>query len=157
MGDSGIVEVGTSAPEFSLKDQEEQDVTLRGLEGKHVVLSFHPLAWTSVCTIQMQDLEKHREDFDRLNSVALGVSVDSVPCKNAWADAIGVAHTRLLADFWPHGGVAQLYGVFRERSGFSKRAVVIVDSDGIVRFRKVYPIGEVPDIDEIIAAVEGLQ
>lgn len=145
------------APDFSLKDQDDQDVTLTSLRGKHVVLSFHPLAWTSVCTAQMQDLEEHRADFERLNSVALGLSVDSVPCKKAWADSIGVKETRLLADFWPHGGVAQQYGVFRERDGFSERAALMVDGRGVVRFAKVYPLSEVPDVDEVIAALEGIQ
>ena len=88
------------------------------------------LAWTSVCKTQMQDLEKHKEHFDRLDAVALGLSVDSVPCKRAWAEAIGVKDTSLLADFWPHGGVAQAYGIFREKNGFSERAVFIVDREG---------------------------
>ncbi|MDH4137919.1 MAG: peroxiredoxin [Anaerolineae bacterium] len=149
------IEVGDAAPDFTLKDQNERDVALSDFKGKkRVVLSFHPLAWTSVCKAQMQDLEKHKGDFDRLNAVALGLSVDSVPCKKAWAEAIGVEDTPLLADFWPHGGVAQTYGIFREKHGSSKRAVFIVDKEGIVRFKKIYPIKEVPDIGEILNALE---
>lgn len=147
---------GEQAPDFTLKDQKEQEVSLSNLRGKRVVLSFHPLAWTEVCRIQMQDLEKHKADFERLGAVALGLSVDSVPCKKAWAEAIGVQETPLLADFWPHGGVAQAYGIFREKNGFSERAVFIVDEEGIIRFRKVYPIREVPDIDEIINVLAGM-
>ena len=118
-----------------------------------MVLSFHPLAWTSVCRDQMQDLEKHREDFNGLGAVAVGLSVDSVPCKQAWAEAIAVKDTRLLADFWPHGGVAQACGIFREKNGFRERAVFIVDKEGVVRFKKIYPIREVPDIGEILKAL----
>jgi len=121
-----------------------------------VVLSFHPQAWTSVCRDQMQDLEKHGQDFDRLDTVALGLSVDSVPCKRAWAKDIGVKETSLLADFWPHGGVAQAYGIFREKNGFSERAVFIVGREGVIRFKKIYPIKEVPDIEEILKALEDL-
>jgi peroxiredoxin len=151
------IEVGDVAPDFTLKDQNEKDVALSGFKGKKkVVLSFHPLAWTSVCTEQMRDLEKHKEDFDRLGAVALGLSVDSVPCKKAWAEAIGVKDTPLLADFWPHGGVVQAYGIFREKNGFSERAVFIVDREGVVRFKKIYPISEVPDIEEILKALEDL-
>ncbi|MGI5837315.1 MAG: redoxin domain-containing protein, partial [Chloroflexota bacterium] len=84
------IEIGSVAPEFSLKDQKESEITLSSLKGKKVILSFHPLAWTEFCKLQMQDLEKHKSDFDRMNAVALGVSVDSVPCKKAWAEAIGV-------------------------------------------------------------------
>jgi len=111
MTDSKI-EVGNVAPDFTLEDQSEREVTLSEFKGKkRVVLSFHPLAWTSVCRAQMQDLEKHRVDFDRLNCVAIGLSVDSVPCKKAWAEAIDVKETPLLADFWPHGGVAEAYDI----------------------------------------------
>lgn len=149
------IEVGDAAPDFTLKDQNERDVALSDFKGKkRVVLSFHPLAWTSVCKAQMQDLKKHKGDFDRLNAVALGLSVDSVPCKKAWAEAIGVKDTSLLADFWPHGGIAQAYGIFREKHGSSKRVVFIVDKEGIVRFKKIYPIKEVPDIGEILNALE---
>ena len=147
------IEVGDVAPDFTLKDQTDREITLSSLRGKKVVLSFHPLAWTSVCKLQMQDLEKHKADFDRLGAVALGLSVDSVPCKRAWAEAIGVQETALLADFWPHGGVAQTYGIFREKHGSSERAVLVLDREGVVRFKKIYPIKEVPDIAEIIQAV----
>lgn len=151
------IEVGDVASDFTLKDQNEGDVTLSDFKGKKkVVLSFHPLAWTSVCRDQMQDLEKHKEDFDRLDAVALGLSVDSVPCKKAWAEDIGVKETSLLADFWPHGGVAQAYGIFREKHGSSKRAVLIVNREGKIQFKKIYPIKEVPDIEEILKALEDL-
>jgi len=103
--------------------------------------------------MQMQDLEKHREDMERLGAVALGLSVDSVPCKKAWAESLGIQETRLLADFWPHGGVARAYGIFREKNGFSERAVFIVDAEGVIRFKKIYPMREVPDIGEILAAL----
>lgn len=149
-----IVDVGDPAPDFTLKDQNEQEVTLSALRGKKVVLSFHPLAWTRVCALQMQDLEKHREEMERLGAVALGLSVDAVPTKKAWAESLGIQETRLLADFWPHGGVAQAYGIFREKNGFSERAVFIVDAEGIVRFKKIYPMREVPDIGEILRALE---
>lgn len=148
------VEVGDIAPDFTLKDQNDQEVTLSALRGRKVVLSFHPLAWTRVCAIQMQDLEKHREEMERLGAVALGLSVDAVPTKKAWAESLGIRETRLLADFWPHGGVAQAYGIFREKNGFSERAVFIVDAEGVVRFKKIYPIREVPDIGEILQALE---
>ena len=149
-------EVGRAAPDFTLKDQNQKAVTLSDLKGKKVVLSFHPLAWTNICKLQMQDLEKNREQFDRMDAVALGLSVDSVPCKRAWAAEIGVEKTSLLADFWPHGGVASAYGIFREADGISERAVVILDRDGVIRFKKTYPISELPDIAEILQAVQDL-
>lgn len=87
------IEVGDKAPDFTLKDQSEKEIALGNFKGQKVILSFHPLAWTSVCTAQMQDLERHKGDFARMNAVAVGISVDSVPCKKAWAEAIGVKET----------------------------------------------------------------
>jgi peroxiredoxin len=151
-----MIKVGASAPDFSLKDQHDREVRLSELRGKKVVLGFHPLAWTKVCAEQMLDLERHKAEFDRLGTVALGISVDSVPSKRAWAEALGIEETPLLADFWPHGEVARQFKIFREKDGFSERAVFILDEQGIVRFAKVYPIRELPPIKEVLAALEEL-
>jgi peroxiredoxin len=151
-----IIAVGDTAPDFTLKDQDGNEITLSSLRSKKVVLSWHPLAWTSVCRTQMEQLEAHRADFEAGNGVALGLSVDTVPSKKAWAEDMGIEHTRLLSDFWPHGGVARTYHIFREQNGFSERAVFIVDEAGVVRFKKIYPIKELPDIGEIITALSGV-
>jgi peroxiredoxin len=119
--------------------------------GRRVLLSFHPLAWTTPCAEQMTSLERNKKTFESLNTVAVGISVDSVPCKKAWADHLTIEETRLLSDFWPHGAVARMYGLFREANGFSERANVIVDETLQVRFVRVYPVHSVPDIGEVIA------
>jgi len=69
------------------------------------------------------------KSLDSLNAVAVGISIDSVPCKKAWAESLGIKNTRLLADFWPHGGVAQIYGVFRDKDGFAERANILIDRE----------------------------
>jgi peroxiredoxin len=148
------LKIGDSAPDFTLKDNHGREVTLGELRGKKIVLGFHPLAWTSVCSEQMKGLEANFDRFEKLNTVAFGLSIDSTFCKKAWAESLGIEKTRLLSDFWPHGKVASDYGVYRESDGFSERAVIIVAEDGVVAFLKVYPIKEVPDIDEIIAQLE---
>ena len=148
-----VIQKGDKAKEFTLKDQDDKEVRLSDLEGKKVLLSFHPLAWTSLCAEQMKALEAHQEKFASLNTVALGFSVDSVPCKNAWAKSLGIKNTRLLCDFWPHGEVATAYGLFRERLGFSERANIILDENHHVSFVKVYPIKELPDIEEVLSAL----
>jgi peroxiredoxin len=150
------VKVGDGFRDFSLQDQDEELFTLSKFKGKRVLLSFHPLAWTSVCSLQMKSLEKNREAFDSLNTVAVGVSVDTVPSKKAWAKSLGIKHTRLLSDFWPHGRVAETYGIFRSKYGTSERANIIVDENQRVAFFKVYPIGQLPDIQEIIDALKKL-
>jgi peroxiredoxin len=148
------ISVGAKAPEFSLKDQDGNELSLSGFLGKRVLLSFHPLAWTGVCQRQMEALEMNVEALAALNAQALGISVDAVPTKKAWADAIGVVKTRLLSDFWPHGGVASAFGLFREDAGTSERATVLIDESGVVRWIKVYPPSEVPDIQELLATLK---
>jgi len=147
---------GETAPDFILKDQDGKEFRLSNLRGKRVLLSFHPLAWTGVCAKQMQSLEDKISIFESLNTVPVGISVDSVPTKKAWAEQLEIKKVRLLSDFWPHGGVARLYGLFREKDGFSERANVIVDENGKVIFSKVYELGELPDIQEIIELLKAL-
>lgn len=144
------IKIGDKVPGFVLKDQDKNEVKLPGFKGKKVLLSFHPLAWTSVCANQMKALEDNLETFNRLNTVPLGISIDQLFSKSAWAKELGIENIRLLADFWPHGGVAKSMGLFREKEGISERANVIVDEEGKIIFIKIYDIPELPDIDEII-------
>ncbi len=147
------IAVGDLAPGFALKDNRGEIIDLAAYRGKKVLLSWHPLAWTKVCAEQMKALEAHLADFDRLNTVPLGLSVDSYPCKNAWAKELQIANVRLLADFWPHGKVAADYGLFRDVEGFSQRANVILDEQGKVIWVKLYDIPQLPDIDEVLAVL----
>ena len=150
-----MIAVGSKAPDFILKDQDGKQVQLSELKGKKVLLSFHPLAWTKVCAEQMKSLEANYERFEKLNTTALGLSVDAVPSKKAWAKELAIEKTRLLSDFWPHGEVAKLYDIFREKDGFSERANIIVDENLKVIFAKTYPISQVPDIEEVIKFLAG--
>lgn len=150
------IEVGSVAPDFSLKDNREQIVTLSAFKGKKVLLSWHPLAWTSVCTDQMRALEANFATFEQLNTVPLGLSVDPVPSKKVWSAVLSLQNVSLPSDFWPHGKVAQDYGIFIEKIGASERANIIIDEQGIVRWIKVYPIRELPDIKEVIDVLRSL-
>ncbi len=102
----------------------------------------------------MVSLEEHFNRFDKLNTVALGIGVDSAPSNKAWAKSLNIESTRLLADFWPQGEVARLYGVFRDKDGFSERANIIIDENQVVVFAKLYPISQLPNIEEIIKFLE---
>jgi peroxiredoxin len=149
------IQVGDTAPDFTLKDNRGDDIKLSDFRGKKVLLSFHPLAWTGICADQMKALEEKKEIFDRLNTIALGLSVDSVPCKNAWAKDLGIAETRLLSDFWPHGEVARKYDVFIEEKGIAGRANIVIDEAGRVIWVKTYDIPVLPDIEEVVAFLQG--
>jgi peroxiredoxin len=157
MGGDLDMKVGEIITDFALKDQNGQEFRLSSLKGRKVLLSFHPLAWTSVCAKQMQSLEREKDEFETLETVTVGISVDSVPSKKAWAESLGIKDTRLLADFWPHGGVARSLGVFREKDGFSERANIIVDGSGKIAFAKIYEIKVLPDIQEVLDFIKGMK
>ena len=145
-----MIAIGTKAPDFTLKDQNGKNVNLSSLQGKKVLLSFRPLAWTPVCTDQMKNLENNFDQLTKFNTVPLGIGVDSSPSNNAWAKALNIQKLRLLSDFWPHGEVSRLYGIFRADEGFSERANIIIDEKGMVLFSQIYPLNQMPDIEEII-------
>jgi peroxiredoxin len=152
---SAVIEAGARAPDFALKDQNGKVVKLSALKAKKVLLSFRPLAWTTICHNQMMSLEMNHARLDELNTVALGIGVDSVPSNKAWALSMDIKNTRLLADFWPHGEVARAYGLFREKDGHSERANVILDENRKVVFVKVYPTSQLPDMEEVLRFLEG--
>lgn len=85
----------------------------------------------------------------------ISVGVDAPPCKKAWAMAILVDNVSLPSDFWPHGKVAQKYGIFNEKEGVSERANVIIDENGKVKWIKVYPAQQLPDINEVLQVLSG--
>ena len=145
-----LIKAGDVAPDFTLQDNLENDVKLSGFKGKKVLLSWHPLAWTSVCLDQMRSLERNMGAFRKLNAIPLGLSVDPQPSKQIWADVLKLEELRILSDFWPHGKTAMDYGLFIEEYGISQRANVIVDENGVVRWVKVYPLSQLPDIDEVL-------
>lgn len=149
------ITVGDLAPDFVLKDNRGQEIRLSDYRGKKVLLSWHPLAWTKVCAEQMKSLEDNLAKFNQYNTVPLGLSIDAYPSKNAWAKELGIAEVKLLADFWPHGQAAQSYGLFREVEGFSERANVLIDENGKVLWVKIYPIPELPDINEVLDQIKG--
>ena len=149
-----IIKIGSKAIDFILNDHNEKPFKLSDFKGKKILLSFHPLAWTSVCARQMQSLEKNKKYFDKTNTVAVGISVDPTPSKKAWAKHLNIKNTRLLSDFWPHGAVAQHYDIFRENDGISKRVNIIIDEEQNISFFKIYPMSQLPDINELVRYLE---
>jgi mycoredoxin-dependent peroxiredoxin len=141
-------EVGEQAPDFELKDQHGTPVRLSSFQGeKNVVLVFYPLAFSGVCTGELCALRDDFPEVTRDDVELLAVSVDSTHVIRTWADQQNFGFT-LLADFWPHGGVAKLYGVFDENLGFAKRGTLIIDKAGVVRWSVVNPIPQARDIAE---------
>ena len=100
----------------------------------------------------MQQLDQAQPQLEALHTVSLGLSIDSQYSKAAWAEQIGIGKLPLLADFWPHGEVARRFDILRPE-GFSERAVFVVDEQGVIVFARVYPIRELPDLNEIMAVL----
>lgn len=150
-----MLSIGTLAPDFELPNQHRQNVKLSDFHGRNVVLAFHPLAFTPVCSVQMQTYEKEQPRLKALNAHVLSISVDSNASKKGWADALGGISYDLLADFHPKGKVAADYGVMRS-DGISERALFIIDKSGKIAWAKHYAIPDQPDVNELIAQLEKL-
>jgi mycoredoxin-dependent peroxiredoxin len=149
--------VGSPAPDFTLKDQNQKDVSLNSFRGnKRVVIVFYPLDWSPVCTNEHACLVNDMKRFDQLDAQVLGLSVDSVWSHKAYAEKMGI-HYPLLADFQPRGAVAEKYGVFLADKGITGRAISIVDRDGKLAWHKNYDIPVVPGLDEVAKALESVK
>ncbi len=144
-----LIEKGAKAPEFDLVDQNGDHVKTGDFEGKNILLSWHPLAFTPVCTDQMRDLERNYDYFVDHNVYPLGISIDPQPAKSAWGKVICIDNLPLLSDFKPLGKMSKDFGNFNEESSASGRAVVLIGKDGKVLWSKQYEPSELPDIEEI--------
>ena len=142
------VVVGDEAPDFELEDQDRRKVRLSSFRGrKNVVVVFYPLSFTGVCQGEMCAIRDSIEDFSGDDVVTLAISCDSGPTHAKWAAEQGYQFP-LLADFWPHGQVAQAYGVFDEQSGLALRGTFIVDKAGRVAYKVVNAIPDARDVEE---------
>jgi peroxiredoxin len=154
------VDVGSVAPDFVLKDQNNQEVRLSDFrDRKLVLLVFYPLAFTGTCGGELCSVRDNLGDFQSDDVQVLTVSVDSPYSHKVWATQEGFDFP-LLSDFWPHGAVAQAYGVFNATRGYANRGTFLVDRSGVVRFAEMNGPGQARDQDgwrkAIAARSEGL-
>ncbi len=142
------IEVGDDAPDFELPDQDRQPVRLSSFRGsKSVVVVFYPLAFTGVCQGELCAIRDSIQDFSSDDVQTLAISCDTSAVHAKWAAEQGYSFP-LLADFWPHGEVAQAYGVFQEDIGLALRGTFIVDKDGKVAYKVVNAIPDARDLEE---------
>src|SRR3989344_8532219 len=130
-----MVEIGQKAPDFKLKDQDQNEVSLSSFHGKNVLLAFYPFDFSPVCTIEFACFQDDFSELGNLGVQVLGISVDSHWSHKAFADKLGLKFP-LLSDFGKEA--SKHYGVLRQE-GFSERAYFLIDEQGIIKFRKVMP------------------
>ncbi len=141
------VKVGDPAPDFTLPSVSGKKITLSRFRGeKNVVISFVPAAWTPVCSDQWPGYNIVKDMFDENDAVLLGITADNIPTLYAWTKQMGKLWFPVLSDFWPHGAVADRYGVLRS-DGVSERALIFIDKKGIIRDIQVNDINKRPDLE----------
>ena len=149
--------IGDAAPEFSLANQFGENVSLADFKGKrNVVLVFYPLSFSGICTGELCELRDNFDRFAREDVELLAISVDSKFVQKQFAEHEGYKFS-VLADFWPHGAVAQQYGVFLEENGFSNRATFVIDKDGVLAAKFVTAPGQARSLDEYDKALATLR
>lgn len=138
---------GDEAPDFSLPSVSGKRITLSQYRGeKNVVLSFVPAAWTPICSNQWPGYNLVKEMFDEGDAILLGITVDNIPTLYAWTKEMGHVWFEVLSDFWPHGAVADKYGVLRS-DGLAERALFFIDKKGVIKGLLVMDINKEPDLE----------
>jgi peroxiredoxin len=151
-----MLDVGDTAPAFTLRDQHGQDQSLAARRGqRNVLLVFYPFAFTGVCSGEMRALNEHAASWEERGCDVLAVSCDSVPSLRVFADQEGFGFP-LLSDFWPHGGVSTAYGAFDETLGAAGRSTFLIDRDGVVRWTVRTAIPDAREITDYLKALADL-
>ena len=148
--------IGSTAPDFILRDQFGQDVELAAFRGrKAVCLVFFPFAFSGICTGELSGLRERLDEFLTFDTELLALSCDPVYALRAFADSDGL-NFPLLSDFWPHGAVTREYDVFDQTRGCPGRSSYVVDTEGVVRWAVHQEIGAARDLDEHVRALHAV-
>jgi mycoredoxin-dependent peroxiredoxin len=149
-------QVGQEAPDFTLRDQHGQDLSLSAFRNQAAVLVvFYPFAFSGICTGELSEIRDHLNQFTQDGVQVLAVSCDPMHSLRAWGDAERYDFP-LVSDFWPHGHVAREYGVFNEATGSAVRGSFLVDSSGVLRWSVVNGMGQARDLSRYREAVAAL-
>jgi peroxiredoxin len=151
------VEIGDPAPDFTLKDQHNGEVSLASFRGQQaVVLIFYPATFTGICQGELAAVQADLATLQNEAVQVIAVSVDSPFANKVWAEQQGFTFP-ILSDFWPHGAVAQAYGVFDDIVGRATRGTFVIDRDGIVRWKVVNAIPDAREHAQYARALAQLQ
>ena len=139
------IEIGTTAPDFTLKNQHGEEITLSSFRGRPVAIVFFPFAFSGICTGELCEIRDNLDAFAGDDVEVLAISCDHFFSNRAFADAEGLTFS-VLSDFWPHGEVSRAYGIFNEGAGAAERGTYLVDAEGVVRWKVEHGIGEARDM-----------
>ena len=148
-----MIEAGTKAPDFALRDQDGTEVTLSDFAGRKLLLVFYPLDFSPVCTDQLSLYQEVLSEIEAKGARLVGVSVDSAYCHKAFQEHLNLTMP-LLADFHPKGAMSSAYGAYREDRGATNRSLVLIDEDGVVEWSFASPsTAEIPGANLIFDAL----
>jgi peroxiredoxin len=151
------VKVGQKAPDFLLKAVSGKTISLKDYRGKkNVVISFVPAAWTPVCSDQWPGYNIIADIFENNDAILLGITADNIPTLFSWTNQMGKLWFEVLSDFWPHGSVAEKFGVLRS-DGVTERALFVIDKKGIIRYIDVHNINQRPPLENLVRELEKLK
>ncbi|GAA3536309.1 peroxiredoxin [Aeromicrobium panaciterrae] len=139
--------IGDLAPDFTLKNQHGEEITLSSFRGSNVVVVFFPFAFSGICTGELGELRDAGLDAE-----VLAISCDHFFSNRAFADRDGYEFS-ILSDFWPHGDVARAYGTFNEDAGAANRGTYVIDGDGVVRWKVEQGIGDARSLEDLRTAL----
>jgi peroxiredoxin (alkyl hydroperoxide reductase subunit C) len=149
-----MIAAGEKAPDFMLRNQDGEEVSLADFQGRRVLLVFFPFDFSPVCTDQLSLYQEVKSDIEEQGVELLGISVDHPYAHKAFQETLGIDIT-LLADFEPKGEVAKAYGSYVDGIGMANRTLVLIDEDGIVEWAHESPsLGEMPSPQLILDAIE---
>ncbi len=150
------LEIGKAAPDFTLKNQFGEEVTLSSFRGKkNVIVVFYPFAFSGICTGELCSLRDDLAAYQNDDSELLAISCDAMYSLKAFSEAEGYKFS-LLADFWPHGAVSSAYGVFNADRGLAIRGTFVIDKEGILRWQVVNGPGDARNAADYKAALAAL-
>lgn len=149
------LEKGMKAPDFSLKSTLDQEISLKDFLGKPVILAFYPADFSPVCGSELTLFNEVLPEFKKYDAQLFGISVDNIWSHLAFAKERNL-HFPLLSDFNPKGEVSRMYNAYQEEDGLSKRALYVIDKDGVIAWGYISPIGINPGADGILNALEEL-
>jgi len=150
-----ILSPGTKAPEFTLKQHDNKELSLSDLRGRPTVLVFYPADFSPVCGDELALFNEVLEELEKYDAQVVGISVDGPWCHGAYAKQKNL-EIPLLSDFEPKGEVSRKYGAYREQDGVSERALFVIDGDGVIRWSYLSPIDQNPGVDGVLNALEEL-